>query len=157
MPSRYMAPEVILASKTADKSYGKKADVYSFGILMWHLWTLKRPFDDYHDYKTFQDLLLKDVSSGRARPKPARPWRCPRWLCDLMAACWEDSPADRPDFTAIVVMAQLCSHSVLDKTCNHRRAAMPGLCTCLSVAEASLYSLYEFYALLTYLMGVAGG
>jgi hypothetical protein len=112
-----MAPEVILASKTANKSYGKKADVYSFDILMWHLWMLKPPHHEYLDFEGIQDSLLIDVSTKVQRPK--LPWRCPRWLRDLMAACWEHAPEKRPDFAAIVVIAQLCYYSVKYIFWNH--------------------------------------
>ena len=38
----WMAPEVFEISGTA--SYDKRADVYSFGIILWELWTQQLPY-----------------------------------------------------------------------------------------------------------------
>ena len=41
MQRRWMAPEVI-----EHKPYGEKADVFSFGILLWELLTGRVPYED---------------------------------------------------------------------------------------------------------------
>ena len=42
-----MAPEVFDISGTA--SYDKRADIYSFGIIMWELWMQQLPYEDGSD------------------------------------------------------------------------------------------------------------
>jgi serine/threonine protein kinase len=82
---RYMAPEVGL-----ELGYSLPADVYTFGILLWEICALKKPFsgakspDEIH-----QTVFLKNV-----RPKLYKHW--PRVLRDLMTSCWSSSAEERP-------------------------------------------------------------
>ena len=43
----WMAPEVFDISGAA--SYDKRADVYSFGIILWELWTQQVPYEEDGD------------------------------------------------------------------------------------------------------------
>jgi len=46
----YMAPEMLL-----DKPYDTKADVYSFGIVLWELFTQLEPYNGF--FKTFDEMM----------------------------------------------------------------------------------------------------
>ena len=48
-----MAPEVCTSGR-----YGLKADVYSFGLLLWHLCTLKLPFGSRMKCENHTDLII---------------------------------------------------------------------------------------------------
>lgn len=88
---RYMAPEV-----ADSRPYNHKADVYSFGILLWELLSCKKPYpgigiDDYYD----------QVVYGGLRPQPIdQKW--PKELIDLMEECWNASVENRPTSKDIV-------------------------------------------------------
>ena len=64
----WIAPEVI----KSPKSVTEKVDVYSFGIVMWELWTLREPFEgiNYH-------ALLHLISTTPEGLRPALPGE--RW------------------------------------------------------------------------------
>ena len=86
---RYMAPEVGLG-----KPYNLKADVYSFGILLWHISSLLVPFDtfDVHDHEYA-------VWKCGVRPKLLKNWPCN--VCELMISCWGADWRDRPKFSEV--------------------------------------------------------
>ncbi|XP_078379644.1 uncharacterized protein LOC144662656 [Oculina patagonica] len=84
----YVAPEVIRSSV-----YDSKADVYSFGIIMWEMWYGKRAFYDVgRDLNTF----LQGVASG-VRPSHVEGRRMPPdgWR-HLMQWCWDGEAGERP-------------------------------------------------------------
>lgn len=84
---RYMAPEVALKL-----GYGKEVDVYSFGMLLWEICALDKPFDSIQSVDEFHDLV---VLCGR-RPNLNID---PLWtnsLKNLMCRCWSTDPLDRP-------------------------------------------------------------
>ena len=83
---RYMAPEVAL-----ELGYSLPADVYSLGILLWQICSLKKPFDGV---KT-ADELHKAVFVKNGRPKIYKHF--PQVLRDLMTSCWSVSVDDRPE------------------------------------------------------------
>jgi serine/threonine protein kinase len=93
---RYMAPETGLQQGTCLAS-----DVYSFGILLWELCTLKKPFDHFKSpdelkRRVFREHYRPSVSSI---PSPA--------LRRLITECWDFRPEKRPDFSRIVKTLKL--------------------------------------------------
>jgi len=47
-----MAPEVLMG-----KPLSEKADIYSFGIVVWELFTYKEPFDAHDNYEKFVEAV----------------------------------------------------------------------------------------------------
>ena len=88
----YMAPEIVLGRKTTLKS-----DIYSFGILLWELISLKRAF------KKFSSCPMRfkeNVVIGSWRPSlstiPSKTLR------ELINDCWDYDPEKRPDITKVL-------------------------------------------------------
>ena len=80
-----MSPEVGLGV-----GHGLEADVYSFGILLWEICALKKPFGNI---KT-SDEITKKVIKNRQRPKVRKNW--PQVLKDTMQSCWSTNRINRP-------------------------------------------------------------
>ncbi|KAL6066019.1 Serine/threonine-protein kinase drkD [Balamuthia mandrillaris] len=89
----YMAPEVL-----ADKPYDEKADVYSFGIVLWELVTQQKPFKE-EAFETLEDIFQHVVIDG---DRPEIPAACPPKLAELIKKCWHADPQVRPSFQAIL-------------------------------------------------------
>ena len=88
----YTAPEVILS-----RPYDYKADIYSFGIMLWEMWYGTRAFRDVEgDEGEFYDQVLKGrrPTHDQDRRKPPTAWR------DFMQHCWDGKADRRPDATA---------------------------------------------------------
>ena len=96
----WMAPEVL-----AGKSFNEKADVYSFGIVLWEILTRKEPFEEFESFEEFRMA----VCMHHIRP-PIPPNTLPR-LASLIEACWQPEPQHRPTFDQIV--AQL-DHVIIE-------------------------------------------
>ena len=88
--SQWMAPEVI-----SSEHYNSKADVYSFGILMWEMLTEEIPFQDVWDVGISMQVLQNDK-------RPEIPEDCPQKMSSFIACCWDRNPDNRPDFKAII-------------------------------------------------------
>ena len=56
---QWMAPEVILKD-----NYTEKADVYSFGIILWEFWSVEPPY---------KDIVAKDVANNVKKDRTYRP------------------------------------------------------------------------------------
>ncbi|XP_062193930.1 serine/threonine-protein kinase STY46-like isoform X2 [Phragmites australis] len=80
---RWMAPEVI-----EHKPYDHKADVFSFGILMWELLTGKIPYE----YLTPLQAAVGVVQKGL---RPTIPKNIHAKLAELLQKCWQQDPAQR--------------------------------------------------------------
>lgn len=105
---RYMAPELLILHEASMAS-----DVYAFGILLWQLVALKKPYGDNTSLKTFYQEYREQVGSGNARPEPLPEDKS---LCNLMQASWNQDPAARPPFSVIVQSLkprkeETCRHS----------------------------------------------
>jgi len=87
---RYMAPEV-----ARHESYNELADVYSFGILLWEILALEKP------YKSLDctEWLNKVIFNGM-RPNIDNYW--PAKLQHLLSSCWSEDINERPNFDIIV-------------------------------------------------------
>jgi serine/threonine protein kinase len=86
----WMAPEV--ANGT---DYEAKADVFSFGMMLWEIFRLEIPFQDRSSSEA-----SKLLGAGE-RPEivpDAFPPECPEELIVLMTECWDQDPDRRPSF-----------------------------------------------------------
>jgi serine/threonine protein kinase len=75
--------------------YNASSDVYSFGIILWELNALKKPFEGLN-----RDLFYERVVHGGERPHLSRKW--PAELTSLMSECWDADMQKRPRFREIV-------------------------------------------------------
>jgi serine/threonine protein kinase len=87
---RYMAPEVAQVIH-----YGLPADVYSFGILVWEMLSLKPAFFGYSREKHYKEVVVE----GK-RPKIPKSW--PFVTRNLLERCWAPDPSERPSFQAVL-------------------------------------------------------
>ena len=78
-------------------SYNHKADVYSFGVILWEMNAGKRPFNGLS-----RDTLYEQVVHGGGRPPLNKKW--PSELNILISDCWNVDIKVRPTFGEIVDM-----------------------------------------------------
>jgi len=107
---RYMAPENAL-----ETGYSLPADVYSFGILMWEICALNKPFTSIKTAEEFETLVCIE---GK------RPTVSPRWpqpIKKLMKDCWSSDPAARPLMSDVVATLSLSATTKDDKKKTPRR------------------------------------
>lgn len=91
----YEAPEII---KTATK-YDCKADVYSFGILMYEVLTQQHPFPLYEKGELTEYELNQKIVNEGYRPEFTVPVKPSLKL--LTEECWAQDPEQRPTFEEI--------------------------------------------------------
>lgn len=87
---RWMAPEMI-----KKKSYGRKVDVYSFGLILWELVAGTIPYEDMNPIQAAFAVVNKNL-------RPVIPGDCPSPLRALIEQCWSLQPDKRPEFGQIV-------------------------------------------------------
>lgn len=107
---QWMAPET-LDINGDEVEYNEKVDVYSFGVIIWEMFTKAFPFDEYlgdpmfstlnpRGEKTFKLTEIKKAIVSRGL-RPTIPPHVPRTFVSLMKSCWEADPSSRPDFKQI--------------------------------------------------------
>uniref|UniRef100_A0A0D9WYQ8 Protein kinase domain-containing protein n=1 Tax=Leersia perrieri TaxID=77586 RepID=A0A0D9WYQ8_9ORYZ len=87
---RWMAPEVI-----EHVPYDQRADVFSFGIVIWELLTGKLPYEDMTPLQAAVAVVQKDL-------RPTIPADTHPMLAGLLQKCWQKDPALRPTFAEIL-------------------------------------------------------
>uniref|UniRef100_A0A8C9R9E2 Inactive tyrosine-protein kinase 7 n=1 Tax=Scleropages formosus TaxID=113540 RepID=A0A8C9R9E2_SCLFO len=93
IPLRWLPAESVF-----EGDFSTKSDVWSFGVLMWEVFT----HGDLPYTKLGDDEVLESLQG--AKLKLPAPDSCPSRLYKLMSRCWEPSPKDRPSFSEIVNM-----------------------------------------------------
>jgi len=86
----WTAPEII-----RQEAYTEKADVYSYGIVLWELITAQEP------YSGMESMEVAYAAAERGL-RPTIPSVCPEGYAELMQRCWSDEPDNRPDFTEVL-------------------------------------------------------
>lgn len=96
---RYMAPEV-----AKREPYTEKVDVYSFGIVLWQVFTAKTPFEGLT-----RDMFMNNVIGVGLRPDISEldaaivtmPTEFLTNICEelkgMITKCWDANYANRPD------------------------------------------------------------
>ncbi|XP_063042669.1 tyrosine-protein kinase Tec [Engraulis encrasicolus] len=91
-PVKWSPPEVFNFCK-----YSSKSDVWSYGVLMWEVFTEgKMPFDQNQNHEV---VLMVTKGHRLYRPKKATPP-----IYDIMERCWQEQPEERPSFADISFM-----------------------------------------------------
>ncbi|XP_056129364.1 tyrosine-protein kinase ITK/TSK [Lampris incognitus] len=89
-PVKWSAPEVIRYSK-----FSSKSDVWSFGVLMWEVYSEGRmPYE----HRTNAEV----VDSLNAGLRLLKPRLAPDDIQQLMEWCWKEKPEDRPSFALLL-------------------------------------------------------
>lgn len=92
---RYMSPENARSS-----NYSFPADVYSFGVLLWEVMTLEKPFMEITP-SVFHDLVVKSAFRPRVDGRVGS-----KSLQSLIRRCWDPSPELRPTFVEVMEILQ---------------------------------------------------
>jgi len=104
---RWMAPEVI-----EHKPYDTKADVFSFGVLLWELLTGQIPYNDHTPLQAAVGVVQKGL-------RPTIPPGCPMQLAAILTSCWSRDPAERPSFAELLRRLQELREHRLDLEAQH--------------------------------------
>jgi len=86
----YMPPEVMQG-----KEFDEKADVYSYAMCLWEIYTCKDLFPDHNDYDVFVRAVCKK------NERPPMPDNTLPSLKKLIEDCWDGNASHRPSFSDI--------------------------------------------------------
>lgn len=86
--TQYMAPELF-----ENQKYSEKADVYSYAIVMWEIFTQREPFQDKPCW-SIPSIVVKGE-------RPAIPKFISPLLANLIKRCWDGNQNKRPSFEKI--------------------------------------------------------
>lgn len=90
LPVKWMAIESI-----RDRIFSTQSDAWSFGIVLWEMFSLGRtPYPGIDTNQLYVKLL-----DGYRMEKPEY---CPGVIYKVMMDCWKDEPTQRPSFTEMV-------------------------------------------------------
>lgn len=90
-----------------------QADVYSFGLILWEMLSLKRPFEGLN-----RKEFVQSVIKGGRRPPLNQDWSGP--LRELLRRCWNEDMDQRPGESLkhdLVVAVACARHVVPESVC----------------------------------------
>eukprot|EP00047_Mylnosiga_fluctuans_P017625 m.63196 g.63196 ORF g.63196 m.63196 type:complete len:1176 (+) comp7179_c0_seq3:179-3706(+) len=90
----WSAPEILRGHE-----YGLPADVYSFAVILWEVWTRRLPFENLKSTWQVRDAVEAGV-------RPPLPEDMDPDYAALIGACWQDPPHARPSFTGAAVQLE---------------------------------------------------
>lgn len=87
----WMSPEIL-----SGKEFTEKADVYSYGLVLWQILTREELFPEMDNLQVFAQAIC------RRNLRPQIPSDAPPKLAALIRRCWAPSPASRPGFGDVI-------------------------------------------------------
>jgi serine/threonine protein kinase len=89
----WMAPEVMEEGARSKTHYTNKADVYSYAIILWEIWTRQQPYEDINQFQ----IPIKVLRGER----PNIPEDCPYDYTGLIRWCWSQNSQERPSMEQV--------------------------------------------------------
>ncbi|AQK59738.1 probable serine/threonine-protein kinase SIS8 isoform X1 [Zea mays] len=101
----WMAPEVL-----RNEPSNEKCDVYSFGVILWELATMRVPWSGLNPMQVvgavgFQNRRLEI-------PKDVDPQ-----VASIISSCWDSDPSKRPSFSQLLSPLKQLQHLVVTESC----------------------------------------
>ncbi|GAA0152162.1 non-receptor serine/threonine protein kinase [Lithospermum erythrorhizon] len=93
----WMAPELI-----RNQPFTDKCDIFSFGVIIWELCTLNRPWEGVQSHR----VVYSVANDGSRLEIPEGP------LGKLISDCWAEEPNERPSCGEILTRLLDCEHSL---------------------------------------------
>ena len=122
----WMAPELFPTPPSASSSHNgssyqadkvtEKVDIYSFGVVLWEIWT--------GGGTPYKELDLGQIFCGVMNDslRPAIPPDChPTWV-EIMKVCWATRPADRPPFSYLCQQLEMLLKALSSNASTPKRA-----------------------------------
>lgn len=89
VPLRWLSPEALAHSR-----YSIYSDIWSFGVLLWEVFSLGgRPYDNLSNAKAAECILRHHILD--------KPTHCPEAIYDVIKSCWTVQPGERKPFHQI--------------------------------------------------------
>jgi serine/threonine protein kinase len=95
-----MSPESI-----QNKFFDTETDIWSYGVLVWELFT--RGMIPYSNIDN--KFLFYNLENGYRLPKPQS---CPVSIYAILLKCWSKSPKSRPDFATLSELIERIIYSL---------------------------------------------
>ncbi|XP_065896958.1 leucine-rich repeat serine/threonine-protein kinase 1-like isoform X2 [Dysidea avara] len=122
----YIAPEVLLGKNSLQAD---KIDVFSYGMTVYELISLKMPFEK--SFKIDPDANLNMYVTKRKRPAlPVKGIWSPYLVQRVMNICWEHNPSKRPKISQVVEWSNLPEFESLRAVYHLEEGKMTALCQC---------------------------
>ena len=96
---RWLAPEAF--AFTTNSTLSIKADIFSFGIVLWELETCEEPYKGVTKERVMWKVGVQD---GR----PEIPANCDPVFKELIQRCWNKEWHQRPDINAVLQELESC-------------------------------------------------
>ncbi|KAJ6931620.1 serine/threonine-protein kinaseY46-like [Populus alba x Populus x berolinensis] len=100
------------------KPYDHKADVFSFGIVLWELLTGKLPYEHLSPLQAAVGVVQQGL-------RPSIPSHSHPKLAELLDRCWQQDPSLRPDFSEILELLQQLDRMVADESQDKQKGKSP--------------------------------
>lgn len=93
--TQYTAPEYLEERGNVVLNARIPGDVYSYGVILWEIFTEKEPF---------LGISLKKLGNlvGKEKSRPKIPENIPEEIANIIRVCWQHDEDKRPEFSALV-------------------------------------------------------
>ncbi|KAF0487085.1 e3 ubiquitin-protein ligase [Gigaspora margarita] len=124
----YVDPDVYKNFEQESYKIKKESDIFSLGVLLWEISSLRPPFEKYNDINA---LCFHILSGGREVPVEGT---LPQYSA-LFTGCWQDDPGKRPKIDK--VMSEL--RETYEKKLEQFKVFYSAFCLPSKVIDSALY------------------